>query len=270
MTVARDLTNADALGILRPFIGGQTGTRVTLPAHLGYVTYEYCDAGGCRAIPLHNVDPRFGVFLLRLGEFMSGAYGVTVIRHFGVSPGASGQPSHNNGIAIDIAAFVTASGEVYSILKDWGAMPPVPGAYRLKSGMKGFDLFKSVYAFTSHEGDDKYGGAESIIGTEDTYIRHPDLRDPKAAALHKDHLHLQAGQAIKGPTGGVAPAPVPVATAGVSGGGLAALLVLAAGVGAAVYFGSGSSSGRVPLSTPTRAPKRTSAARDTKDEDQEP
>lgn len=259
MTAARDLTAQDALAELAPFIGSQPGPKVTLPARLGPVTFEYCDSS-CKAMPLQNIDPRFGVFLLRLGQFLNSAYGITNIRHLGAYPGGYGQPSHNNGIAIDIAAFVDSTGLVYSILNDWGMKPKNTSGYRLSPKDKGYYLFKDVYDFTSREGDDKYGGAHSDIGAEDSFIRHPDLHDPKAAALHKNHFHLQAGQKIQAPSG---PAPVtgggastpkgPEAAAASSPRGFIGFLVLAGIVGGVAYYGQKKSP---PNKNPDTPPKQ--------------
>lgn len=236
---ARDLTPQEALDILG--VKADARGRVTLPSELGGVTFEYC-VSSCTAMPLANIDPRFGVFLLRLATFLKANYGATTIKHAGIYPAGYGQKSHDMGIAIDLAAVDTKSG-LYSVLDDWGNKPKTPG-YRLRPSDRGYRIFKDIYEFTSREGDDQQYGPPTVIGETDSFIRHPDLHDAAAAELHKNHMHLQAGQTrtYTGPVvqpgskGGSTPQTpaAPVSIAGSSSFG--ALLVLGAIAGGAFFL----------------------------------
>ena len=237
---ARDLTAQEALDILG--MKAESNGRITLPSKFAGVTFEYCDPKGCRQQAAPNVDPRLGVFLLRLATLLKTNYGTTVIRHAGIWPAGVGQKSHDMGIAIDLWEVETDEGTI-SVLKDWGNKPKTAG-YRLRPSDRGYRIFKDIYEFTSREGDDQQYGPPTVIGETDSFIRHPDLHDVAAAELHKNHMHLQAGQtrtytgpAVQpGSKGGSTPQTpaAPVSTAGSSSFG--ALLILGAIAGGAFFL----------------------------------
>jgi hypothetical protein len=206
-TPARDLSPAEALDVLGLSTSDLVEGRIDLPADfVSGIRYEYCDANGCKPSTLRRLDPRFAVYLGRLALMLRDDFGATAIRHYGTWPAGKGQPSHDAGIAIDLSAVVTSSGTI-KVYDDWGAKPKGGPGFRLQPGDRGHDLFVAIYQFTGAEGDDRHDGSTTSLGAEDSFIRHPDLRDAKAAALHKDHLHLQAGQIKSGV--GVVPLPKP-------------------------------------------------------------
>lgn len=206
-TPARDLSTAEALGALGLSASDLVEGRIDLPADfVDGIAYEYCDPKGCKPTTLRRLDPRFAVYLARLAVMLRDDFGATAIRHYGTWPAGKGQPSHDAGIAIDLSAVVTPSGTI-SVFGDWGSRPKYGPGFRLQPGDRGHDLFVAIYQFTGEQGDDRHDGSTTSLGAEDSFIRHPDLRDAKAAALHRDHLHLQAGQVKTGV--GVVPLPKP-------------------------------------------------------------
>lgn len=193
---ARDLTQETALAWLDEngsTVGEVKDGKVTLAGELDGVLLEYCGAQGCHAQAQSHLDPRFAVYLVRLARMLREKFGALAIRHYGMWPAGKGQVSHDNGIAIDLAGVVLPDGYV-SVLSHWGNKPRTTSGYRLQPGDRGYDLFRAIYAFTSSQGDDRWDGGATELGEEDSFIRHPDLHDAAAAALHKDHMHLQAGQ----------------------------------------------------------------------------
>lgn len=219
---ARLLTQAEALVILKADVPGlKVGDngRVTLPAVLEGVAFTYVDG---KLKDSNNIDPRFGVFLLRFARFLRSHYNIIKIQHMGMWPAAYGQPSHDNGIAIDFSGADSDDGVTYRVLRDWGSKPKTPGRYRLNPPDHGYQFFKDVYTFTGIEGDDRWDGTQTVIGQEDSFISHADLHDSTRAAKHANHMHLQAGQTPISKGGSVPKQTEPkkpptVATAGVSG-----------------------------------------------------
>lgn len=195
---ARDMTAAEALEVLAPLgIHKKASGRVDLPVKLEGVTFRY--KGKPNAA--HDIDPRFAVFLVRLARFLHDGFGVVAIDHMGIYPAGYGQYSHDAGLAIDFGGVEFGDGHKVSVLNDWGNKPKKPGGgYRLPPSDPNHDFFKAIYDFTGREGDDRCNGTQTVIGMEDSFIRHPDLHDPVAAANHKNHLHLQAGQVHTGKT----------------------------------------------------------------------
>jgi hypothetical protein len=196
---ARDLTDEEALAVLGLTKADLNANgRLDLKPMVEGVEFQYCGGGKCAPSTTRNLSPKFVVFLHRFASFLKDTFDAVSVQHAGMWPAGKGQISHDAGIALDFDGITTADGTVYSVLNDWGMKPKSGSGYRLHSGDKGYDFFQAVYDFTGKEGDDRYDGSQTILGQEDSFIRHPDLHDPQAAALHKDHMHLQAGQIKSG------------------------------------------------------------------------
>lgn len=186
-TPARDLGRDEALailaraGVLLRKESSEAGT-VRVSSHLGGVAFRYIgtDRGA------EEVDPRMGVMLLRLGQWLA-RRGVRYVDHLGIYPGSSSDPNemHNRGFAADLAKFTFNNGETLSVLKDWGQKPKSGPGYRLHPGDKGYSFFLALYDWLSSEAE-----AGGRIG-EHGFLITPDHADPKLAADHADHFHVQ-------------------------------------------------------------------------------
>lgn len=204
---ARDLTIPQARAILNQAANagqiqiiaeGLSNNRMTIGNVVDEVTYRYLPQPNARTV-IDNLDPRLAVLLLRLAQTLKNQFGTKTVFDLGITHG-SGNPSdvHNQGRAIDIGSVDDGTGEVYSVLGDWGRKPKgPPGTYRLRPNDRGYDMFRSIYAFATQEATDTSvnsggNGRPTTIG-ERSYILHPDTPNAALAPAHQNHFHIQIG-----------------------------------------------------------------------------
>lgn len=209
---ARSLSLEEARAQMRAYadagavdiISGAESGRMTVGATIEGVQHSYLD--GNKIEPRHtidNLDPRFGVLLVRLDAMLAGL-GIDELLDIGITHGSSNEMDvHNQGRAIDIGGLRGSGvpGGDVRVFRDWGQRPEQGrGIYRLSSGDPGYDLWPAIYAVGSEEGADRNtsmslegGGLPTRIG-EGSYILSPDHPDPKLHADHQNHIHMQIGR----------------------------------------------------------------------------
>lgn len=224
---ARDMTIPEALDTMRNYAlagvvtildeGSGAQPRMTIGGNIGGVQHVYLDSSGETVRPkIDNLDPRFGVYLVRLDQLLK-SMGIDTLLDLGITHGSSNELDvHNQGRAIDIGG-VRGPGK-WSILhgtmpidlnvyRDWGKKPEAGvGVYRLPKNDPGYAIWKAIYAFGVSEGADRScdttprpEGPASEIGFASCLIT-PDHPSPSLHAVHQNHLHMQIG-----PTFGVEP-----------------------------------------------------------------
>ncbi len=211
-TPARAMSIAEALTEMRKYArdglvdivseGSGSSPRMTLGGNISGVQHVYA-VGNVQRKTIDNVDPRFGVFLVRLDQLLH-SVGVRELYDLGITHGGSNAgDAHNQGRAIDIAGIRGSSmyGDKIdlNVLRDWGNNPSGKiGEYRLQEGDPGYAMFRAIYQFATHEGADRksdsafQGGPPSDIGFA-SYIVTPDHPSPSLRSGHQDHMHLQVG-----------------------------------------------------------------------------
>lgn len=192
--------DAGIVDIVTPASGG----RMTIGGRIGGVQHSYLDDTGIHPRKtIDNLDPRFGVLLVRL-DAMAENLGVTEVLDLGITHGSSNPDDvHNQGRAIDVGGLRGSdrSGPFdLRIFRDWGQRPDLGvGVYRLSAGDPGFDLFASIYAIGTQEGADRTTHPEWTPPTqigELSYLITPDHPNAELRSAHKNHIHLQLGRTI--------------------------------------------------------------------------
>lgn len=210
-TRARDMSIDQALAEMRQLAaaglveirsegdGGDQPRMIVGPVIAG-VSHVYLDSKGETArSQIDNLDPRFGVYLVRLDQLLA-KMGVDTLLDLGITHGGSNlQDVHNQGRAIDLAGVRGPSIDL-SVLHDWGEMPNMGSGYRLVEGDPGFALFRALYEFGVLEGSDRScdskprpEGPPSDIGFGSCLIT-PDHPSPALHRTHQNHMHMQVGR----------------------------------------------------------------------------
>ena len=218
---ARQLTLAEAQDLMQKYANagvisiyddgsGRIDHRMSIGSTVAGVDHNYLTSVGDNSRITHrdridNLDPRFGVYLVRLSQLMR-AMGVDEMLDAGITHGGSNPNDvHNQGRAIDVVGLRNDRGDLdLNVLRDWGNKPDAgSGNYRLQSGDPGWALFQAIYRFAAVEGSDRSekvgpdadnnGLRPTEIG-ESGYILTPDHPNAKLRADHKNHMHLQLGR----------------------------------------------------------------------------
>jgi hypothetical protein len=210
-TPARSLTIAQAIAEMRGYArsglvdilseGSGSSPRMVIGGDIAGVQHFY-DVGNVKRNTIDNLDPRFGVFLVRLDHLLH-SLGVREVDALGITHGGDNPgDAHNQGRAIDISGVRGRSlfgGTIdLNVLRDWGKKPASAiGTYRLHRSDPGYAMFKAIYQFATIEGQDRserpvQGGPPSSIGFA-SYILTPDHPVKSLRIGHQDHLHLQVG-----------------------------------------------------------------------------
>lgn len=180
------------------------GSRMTIGARIGGIQHSYLETSGITSRKtIDNLDPRFGVLLVRLDAMLENR-GVTEVLDLGITHGSSNPDDvHNQGRAIDVGGLRGSdrSGPFdLRIFRDWGQRPDLGvGVYRLSASDPGFDLFASIYALGTQEGADRSTHPEWTPPTqigESSYLITPDHPNADLRSAHKNHIHLQLGRTI--------------------------------------------------------------------------
>lgn len=173
------------------------GPRMTIGGRIAGVQHAYMTGATTRDVrkTIDNLDPRFGVLLVRLDSLLANM-GVSTVLDMGITHGGSDLDDvHNQGRAIDIGGLI-GDGIDLRVLRDWGQRPE-QGAYRLSIGDPGYALFGRIYELGTQEGADRNtkpeGGVPTQIG-DGSYILTPDHPDPKLHKDHQNHIHMQIGR----------------------------------------------------------------------------
>ncbi len=211
-TPARAMTTAEALETMRRYAAAgdveivsesADGSRLVIGGLIDGVQHYYLDSSG-RTLrkTIDNLDPRFGVFLVRLDQLLH-KMGVREVDDLGITHGGSNELDvHNQGRAIDVAGlrgFDDRAVIDLNVLRDWGSKPEgETGSYRLHRGDPGYALFRAIYQQAAIEGSDRsehadQGGPPSDIGFA-SYIITPDHPSPSLHTAHQNHMHLQVGR----------------------------------------------------------------------------
>lgn len=176
------------------------GPRMTVGGVIAGVQHSYLDNEGIHPRgKIDNLDPRFGVYLVRLDQMLRGK-GVTELLDAGITHGGGDLDDvHNQGRAIDLVGLRGPRINL-SVLKDWGRKPEIlkgGGVYRLGPLDDGYYLFRDIYNFGAREGADvnthPEGAPPSRIGYA-SYLITPDQPSPSLHAAHQNHMHMQLGR----------------------------------------------------------------------------
>ncbi len=188
----------DIIDISAGPLGPSDHPRMTIGANVAGVQHVYYDGAEHPRKTIDNLDPRFGVYLVRLDQMLA-RMGVTELLDLGITHGSDNPTDvHNQGRAIDVAG-VKGDGIDLNVYRDWGKKPEgAPGQYRLDISDPGYDMFREIYNFGTAEGADRsvtpdQGGPPTHIG-EGSYLITPDHPNPKLHIDHQNHMHMQIGR----------------------------------------------------------------------------
>lgn len=203
---ARAMSVAEAQQVMRDYASRglvtilAEGPRMVVGGQIAGIQHSYLS--GSTAQPrgqIDNLDPRFGVYLVRLDQMLRGQ-GATELLDLGITHGSDNpEDVHNKGRAIDVAG-IRGPRINLNVLKDWGRKPEAGrGVYRLGPLDDGYYLFRKIYDLGAREGADvttkPEGAPPSRIGYPG-YLITPDHSDPSLHAHHQDHMHMQLGRTI--------------------------------------------------------------------------
>jgi len=209
-TPARALSMTEAIEQMRAYArqglvqilseGSGPSPRWTVSGKIAGIQHIYLDKSGEQIrSQIDNLDPRFGVFLVRL-DILLKKLGVTKLIDLGITHGSDNeQDVHNQGRALDVAGL-KGPGIDLNVYRDWGKKPEKPGFYRLSSRDSGYKIFQAIYNFGTLEGADRScdqtprpEGPPTKIGQASCLIT-PDHPSPKLRKDHQNHMHIQVGK----------------------------------------------------------------------------
>jgi hypothetical protein len=205
-TPARAMTVDQALTEMRKYAQQgivqiiQDGSPMVIGGLVNGVQHNY--AGNQVRNTIDNLDPRLGVFLVRLDQMLKSKYKIDTFIDYGITHGGDNpMDCHNQGRAIDFAGALGPNVDV-NIQRDWGNKSSSGSGYRLSKDDNGYKMFLDIYNFATAEGADRScdtipraEGPPTKIGDHSCVIT-PDHPDPSLRTAHQNHIHMQIGRTV--------------------------------------------------------------------------
>jgi hypothetical protein len=179
----------------------KVGDKSTLGLIIGGVNFYPDNKAAAGLKRTGRMDLRTAVLAVRIAQFLSKQWGITVLYWGGMGFGRDANDRHGRGLAIDIHG-ASGTGNYFNVTRDWGKQKiTLPNGtkvnawpntqqpwFRLDVDTLNGKFFYQLYHFLTGEAAD--AARPSSIGDR-SYILCPDMPDNYWRPLHQDHIHCE-------------------------------------------------------------------------------